>query len=97
LTDENIATLESVTEGEYSKVSFEAEMILQHFLPPVQTNPWDFMTTTQVKTYLENHTRDRININKVGAQLRKLGYKRVCKGASYGYDIAPKVDTKPLL
>lgn len=90
LTDENIIALEAATDGEYSTISFEAEMIYQHFLPPTQTQPWDFMTTTQVKNFLENHTRDKININKLGSQLRKMGYTRTKKEGVYGYDIAPK-------
>lgn len=64
-------------------------MILQYFLPPDKTNPWDFMTTTQIKIYLENHTREKININKLGSRLRKIGYNRKGKGSVYGYDIAP--------
>ena len=89
LDDSDIIELEKTTEGEYSKVSFEEEMILQYFLPPDKTNPWDFMTTTQIKIYLENHTREKININKLGSRLRKIGYNRKGKGSVYGYDIAP--------
>ena len=91
LDDEDIITLESTTEGEYSKVSFEQEMIQQHFNPPIKTNPWDFMTTTQIKTYLESQTKDKININKLGSRLRKLGYTRSKKDGIYGYDISPVV------
>jgi len=89
LDDSDIIELEKTTEGEYSKVSFEEEMIQQYFLPSDKTNPWDFMTTTQIKIYLENHTREKININKLGSRLKKLGYNRRCKGSVYGYDIAP--------
>lgn len=88
LNDEEIIKLEATTDGEYSKVSFEREMILHWFLPPDKTNPWDFMTTTQVKNYLELHTKEKVNINKLGAQLRKIGYTRKCKDDRYGYDIA---------
>jgi len=91
LDDEDIITLEATTDGEYSKVSFEQEMIQQHFNPPEKTNPWDFMTTTQIKTYLENQTKDKININKLGSRLRKLGYVRSKKDGKYGYDISPVV------
>lgn len=93
LSDEDINILESTTDGEYSKVVMEAELITEHFLPPSQTDPWDFMTATQVKVYLENYTRTNLNINKIGAQLKKLGYTRYSKNSIYGYDIAkiPKV------
>lgn len=88
LEDNDIIQLENNTDGEFSKTSFEKEMIMQYFLPPTQTNPWDFMTTTQIKLYLENNTKEKININKLGAQLRKLGYNRRSEGGKYGYDIA---------
>lgn len=89
LEDQDIIELEQTTDGEYSRVSFEQEMIQKHFLPPTDTNPWDFMTTSEIKIYLENHTREKININKLGSRLRKLGYNRVVKNKIYGYDIAP--------
>jgi hypothetical protein len=88
LTDDEINTLEATTDGEYSKVVMEGEMIKQYFLPPDKTNPWDFMTTTQVKIHLEHHTRANLNINKIGAQLKKLGYTRRKEKGVYGYDIA---------
>jgi len=88
LNDDEIITLEATTDGKYSKTSFEQEMIVKHFIAPEKTNPWDFMTTTEVKLHLENHTKEKININKLGAQLRKLGYNRRAEGAKYGYDIA---------
>jgi len=88
LTDEDILQLEEITDGAYSKVSIEGELIQQHFKTPEQCGPWDFMTTTQVKTLLENHTRAQLNINKIGAQLKKLGYERVKEKGKYGYNIA---------
>lgn len=88
LSEEEIIQLEANTDGQYSKVSFEQEMILKYFLPPEKTNPWDFMTATEVKLYLENHTKEKININKLGAQLKKIGYTRQAKGERYGYDIS---------
>jgi predicted P-loop ATPase len=87
-TDEEIDMLEANTDGAYSKVVMEAELIKQYFLTPEQTNPWDFMTTTQIKVFLENHTKSVLNINKIGVQLRKLGYIRSKKNGIYGYDIA---------
>jgi len=88
LEDQDIIELEATTDGEYSKVSFEREMIQKYFLPPDKTEPWDFMTTSEVKLHLESHTKEKININKLGAQLRKIGYSRKADGTRYGYDIA---------
>ncbi len=87
LKDVDIACLEEVTDGEYSKVSFEQEMIHQWFYKPEQTNISDFYTTSQIKNYLESHTKEKININKLGARLRKLKYVREKRGGIYGYCI----------
>ena len=88
LTDEDIIQLEELTDGEYSKVSIEAELIQQYYLSPDKCQPWDFLTSTQIKTYLENFTRTNLNINRIGAQLRKLGYERIKQDRKYGYNIA---------
>jgi len=89
LNDEEIDILEKLTDKKYGKVSFEAEMIALHLLPPDKTEPWDFMTTTEVKNYLELYTKEKININKLGSQLKKIGYTRYSKDNVYGYDVRP--------
>jgi predicted P-loop ATPase len=88
LSDEDIIQLEEVTDGAYSKVSIEGELIQQWFNGPEKCNPWDFMTTTQIKVKLEAHTRANLNINKIGSQLRKLGYERVREKTIWGYNIS---------
>lgn len=96
LADVDIACLEEVTDGEYSKVSFEEEMVCQWFLGPASAD--EFHTTTEIKNYLELHTRDKVSINKLGARLRKLGYERTRKGVLWGYKITKKpVVTYPQL
>jgi len=72
----------------YSKVSFEEEMIQKFFLPPSKTDPWAFMTTSEVKLHIEQYTKEKVNINKLGGRLRKLGYTRRADGTRYGYDIS---------
>lgn len=95
LADVDIACLEEVTDGEYSKVSFEEEMIEKWFLAPDKSS--DFMTTSEIKVELELHTRDKININKLGARLRKLGYDRTVQNKLYGYKIQKVLTTQPPL
>lgn len=85
LADVDIACLEEATGAEYSKVSFEEEMIIKYCETPENSN--SFMTTSEIKNYLELHTRDKININKLGARLRKLGYERLKKSGIYGYKV----------
>jgi predicted P-loop ATPase len=87
LSDEEIDMLEANTDGQYSKVVMEGEMIKQYFLPPDKCHPWDFMTTTKVKIALEHHTRAQLNINKIGAQLKKFGYDREKRDGVYGWVI----------
>lgn len=96
LNDQDIACLELVTDKEYSKVSFEEEMINQWFMSPELST--DFLTTSQIKLELELHTKDRININKLGSRLRKSGYERIKKDGIYGYKISrlPVVTTMQL-
>lgn len=89
LDDNDIIELEKTTDGEYSKISFEREMIQKYFLPPDKTDPWAFMTTSEIKLHIELHTKEKININKLGGQLRKIGYTRRADGTKYGYDISP--------
>ena len=88
LNDAEIDALERTTDGRHSRVVMESEMIQKYFLLPDKTNPWDFMTATEVKITLEHHTRAQLNINKIGAQLKKLGYNRRKEKGVYGYDIA---------
>ena len=88
LKDVDIACLEEVTDGEYSKVSFEEEMIQKWFSSPEEST--DFMTTSDIKLEIETHTKEKININKLGARLRKLKYERTKKGGIYGYIIDKK-------
>lgn len=88
LDDDDIIELEATTDGQYSKVSFEQEMVQKYCLPVNTNDPWAFMTTSEVKIYLEQHTKEKININKLGARIRKLGYERLSKDGRYGYKIA---------
>lgn len=90
LDDEDILQLELNTDGQYSKVSFEQEMIQKYFIAvdDERANPWDFMTASEVKLHLESHTKEKININKLGSRLRKLGYIRKVDNRKYGYQIA---------
>jgi predicted P-loop ATPase len=88
LKDIDIACLEEVTDGEYSKVSFEEEMLQKWFLDPEESK--EFMTTSDIKVEIEHHTKEKININKLGARLRKLKYERVKRGGKYGYVIDKK-------
>jgi len=70
-----------VKAGEY-----DDKMIVKYFLKPDESE--DFYTTSEIKNELELHTKDKININKLGGRLRKLGYERFKKYGVYGYKIS---------
>ena len=90
LTDFEIEGLEMLTDGKHSKVSFEAEMVMQYCKPPIDCIENDFMTTTRIKNSLELFSKEKVNLNKLGSQLRKMGYKRIKESGVYGYRICKK-------
>lgn len=90
LTLKEIAILEDNTDEKFQKVSFEREMIQKYFLEPKYSSDYDFMTTTEIKNYLEGYTKEKLILNKLGEQLKKLGYENI-KKRIYGYKIK-KID-----
>lgn len=90
LTVDEIAILEDFTDDKFQMVSFEREMIQKYFEAPGKASKQDFMTNTEIKIYLEGFTRQTIVGNKLGAQLKKLGYEKTHKGKDHGYLISKK-------
>jgi predicted P-loop ATPase len=91
LTVEEIAILEDFTDDKFQMVSFEREMIQKYFEVPGKALKHDFMMSTEIKNHLEGFTKERINVTKLGGQLKKLGYERIINGKVYGYKIK-KID-----
>jgi predicted P-loop ATPase len=89
LVDEDILKLEKYTDGQYSKASVEGELIDKYFYGPECATDDHFMTATEIKLHLETFTKANLNINKIGAQLKKKEYIRVKKKV-YGYLILKK-------
>jgi predicted P-loop ATPase len=90
LSDDDIFRLEEHTDGKYSKVSEEKELIEKYFYTPPYAADSDFLTATEIKLHLEQYTKGSINVNKVGSQLRKIGYKRKTQKGLWGYEIVKK-------
>ena len=90
LSEDDIQELEELTDGKHSKTSFEGEMIQKYFKSPLDCNVWSFLTTSEVKLILEANTKSQLNLSKIGAHLRKLGYERVKEKGAYGYIIEAK-------
>lgn len=83
LTNEQISELDKYTTGRYSETSIEGEMIVKFFRRSNQE--YDFMTTSEIKDYIETHTKQKLSVKKVGMELRRLGYERVKRDGVYGY------------
>lgn len=95
LTVEEIDVLEAYTDDKFQMVSFEREMIQKYFVEPKEASKNDFMMSSEIKIYLEGFTKERINVTKLGGQLKKMGYERVVHGKIYGYKIK-KIDQMTL-
>lgn len=72
------------------QVSFEAELLLKWFEPQDQEGGNTvFCTTSEIKNRIDIRTNERINLFKLGAALRKYGFKRIKKRIGsrtpYGY------------
>jgi hypothetical protein len=90
LTDAMIEEIELHTGAKHSETSIEAETIRMCFEAPNIATDYDFYTTTEIKNTIESGTVQKININKLGSQLKNMGYKRDKKRGVYGYFIKKK-------
>lgn len=86
LSNQDIAYLNSCT-TDFEEISVEAELIEKWFEPEGH----EFMTTTDIKTFLEQASGQRISVRMLGMELSKLGYERIslrkrgAKNAKRGY------------
>lgn len=74
LTSEQIDILNKNT-TEFEAVSMEKELIMRYFAPAFDKNG-EFLTTTDIKADLEKCSQQRISINKMGQELKNLGFER---------------------
>jgi len=75
LDREHIEFLNASTQ-DFEAVSIEKELIQRYFEPTNDDNG-EFMTTTDIKVKLEQYTGQRVNLNKLGHELRNLGFEIV--------------------
>lgn len=85
LTSEEIAEMELYTLNKYSEISLERELILKYFAKTTSQNDHLFKSTSEVKVYIEERTRQKLSLKKLGMELRALDYLRGIKGKVYGY------------
>jgi predicted P-loop ATPase len=78
LTNEEIKELKAATEH-FNSYSLEYELITKHYRAG-NTN-W---TTSDIKVQLEKITGQKLNLNKIGQELIRLGYKKVSTNIDVG-------------
>jgi hypothetical protein len=83
LSNQQISELDKYTTGIYSETSIEGELIVKFFKRSSEV--YDFLTTSEIKDYIETHTKQKLSVKKVGMELRRLNYERVKKDGQYGY------------
>jgi predicted P-loop ATPase len=76
LTRDEIATLSTIS-NEFETISTEVELV-QKFFAPCDDGTLE-LTATEIQNELVNKGFARVNINKLGQALRRLGYKRTSK------------------
>jgi predicted P-loop ATPase len=71
LTSEEMIFLDILSEN-YEFTSIEYELINQFYSP---LNATIELTCSEIKSKIEEQTKQRLNINKIGSNLRRLGFK----------------------
>ena len=79
LSSDDIKTLNENT-GEFEEHNIEYELINQYFKIPEKGEVPDELTATEIKIHLELRAlNQKLNINKIGQQLKKLGFLQEIK------------------
>jgi predicted P-loop ATPase len=100
LSKEFIEELKQKTQN-YQMASVENELISKYYAVPTPNSTTLFLTTTDIKSYIEEQSGQRTNINKIGAEMRSLGFKRKAKKVNgmtkRGYEVifAADVNSEP--
>jgi predicted P-loop ATPase len=86
LLESDIDALARYTGGEFEESCVEKELLLEFYAPALADDySRIFLTTTQIKVRLEIHTHQRLNINRLGMELKAAGFERQKIKGSYGY------------
>lgn len=83
LTNSEIEELNNYTEKTMSNISIEGELLSLY----ICQDGTDFRTATEIKTYLESVSNQKLSIKRLGMELKRLGYIREKHKGIYGYRI----------
>jgi len=81
LSNKEIGTL-NIQTSEFEQISVEREMIYKFFKLPKNADineGLSYLQTSEIKSIIEKMTLQKLNINRLGQELKKLGYDRVTK------------------
>lgn len=73
LTHDDIKLLASQTE-DFEEPSLEAEAVTSYFVIP-EGDSAQYLTNTQIKSYIEIRTKQRLSAKKLGQELKRLGFQ----------------------
>lgn len=89
LVENDIAFLSANTDN-FKAVSMERELLEKYFSKPEDSYNATFMTASEIKVYIETRTNQRLNVNKLGHELRNMGIERTGATNKYGYYLFQK-------
>jgi hypothetical protein len=66
--------------GYFEQPSPEYDLLTKFYrLPDLGANYPQFLTTTEIKSFIETRTQQKLSITKIGIELKKIGAERVAK------------------
>lgn len=78
LTKEEIKMLESSTD-QFQSYSLEYELINNYYEPCEESNNSYFLTTTDIKIFLEKNSQQKLTLDRIGKEMTRLGFIRKSK------------------
>ena len=69
---------------EFNEASPEAELIMKFFERPRPERTPEYLTATEIKSYCEVRTQQRLSLKKIGMELKNLGYIQEVKWVESG-------------
>lgn len=75
LSNEDISKLTNNT-NEFEESSLERELIMKFFRKPKANEKEQLLAPSEIKAYIEVRTHQKLNLGKLGMELKKLGYEQ---------------------
>ena len=69
-----ITNLNDNTEG-FNDASIEAELLMKYYKVPATSDGYSRLTTSEIKVYIEDMTKQKLSKRKLGLELKSLGFE----------------------